>query len=136
MGVGGSSPLASTTRLEIRSSLFLYSLLSTVGVGDYAICLRFACKCAGGRRSAPRTSSLASTTRLEIRSSLVSFCIICKDFCANDLQNAAPVLYYLRFGRLTQLGECLLDVEEVTGSSPVSSTTWNRGRTRGSFSFA
>ena len=26
-------------------------------------------------------------------------------------------------GRLTQLGECLLDVEEVTGSSPVSSTT-------------
>ena len=27
------------------------------------------------------------------------------------------------FGRLTQLGECLLDVEKVTGSSPVSSTT-------------
>ncbi len=26
------------------------------------------------------------------------------------------------YGRLTQLGECLLDVEEVTGSSPVSST--------------
>ena len=25
-------------------------------------------------------------------------------------------------GRLTQLGECLLDVEEVTGSSPVLST--------------
>ena len=72
------------------------------------------------------SSPLASTTRLEVRSSLcdvLHFCIICKDFCANDLQNAAPVLYYLRFGRLTQLGECLLDVEEVTGSSPVSSTT-------------
>ena len=32
-------------------------------------------------------------------------------------------------GRLTQLGECLLDVEEVTGSSPVSSTSPNLKRT-------
>ena len=39
------------------------------------------------------------------------------------LQNARDMLKYCYiYGRLTQLGECLLDVEKVTGSSPVSST--------------
>ena len=28
----------------------------------------------------------------------------------------------LKYGQLTQLGECLLDVEKVTGSSPVLPT--------------
>ena len=39
------------------------------------------------------------------------------------------MLHCKGFGRLTQLGECLLDVEEVTGSSPVSSTIANLNRT-------
>ena len=37
--------------------------------------------------------------------------------------------YLHKCGQLTQLGECLLDVEEVTGSSPVLSTTRNLKRT-------
>ena len=39
------------------------------------------------------------------------------------------VQYQGECGQLTQLGECLLDVEEVTGSSPVLSTSPNLKRT-------
>ena len=46
------------------------------------------------------------------------------------LQKSRDMLQYeYIYGRLTQLGECLLDVEKVTGSSPVSSTNHNLKRT-------
>ncbi len=35
----------------------------------------------------------------------------------------ASVYYFQRYGPLAQLAERLVDVEEVTGSSPVQSTT-------------